>query len=301
MTREEIEQQIDLLEERLPQAKSLLNPCRLCPRNCGVDRLAGETGRCRSTSQLAVSSITLHHGEEPPISGFRGSGTIFLSNCNLKCLFCQNYPISQLGTGNTMTPEEVAQGMVLLQQGGAHNINWVTPTHMAPMLMEALLIARRHGMDLPLVYNSGGYDSLDMLRLWDGIIDIYMPDMKYSDPRMARKYSGIPDYPEHNQGAILEMHRQVGNLQLNDQGVAIGGLLVRHLVLPNDISGAEGVLTFLASEVSPHTYVSLMSQYFPAFHAHRIPELSRSITDREYVAAANILHRLQMEEGWLQR
>ena len=300
MTAVDVHNQITLLEERLPEAKALLSPCQCCPRYCGVDRLAGDTGRCRSTIQLTVSSITLHHGEEPPISGYRGSGTIFLSNCNLRCLFCQNYPISQLGTGNVMSPAEVATGMIMLQRHGAHNINWVTPTHMTPMLMEALLTARKKGMSLPVVYNSGGYDSMEMLRLWDGIIDIYMPDMKYSDTDSARRYSGISDYPQHNRAAILEMHRQVGNLVIDQDGVASRGLLVRHLVLPNDLSGTERILRFIAEQVSRDTYVSLMSQYFPAFHAPKIPKLSRRVTRQEYRRAVDILRNLRLEEGWLQ-
>ena len=300
MTVTEIQQQIDLILKRLPDAKALLSPCRLCPRECGVDRMSGETGHCRSTDQLVVSSITLHHGEEPPISGSRGSGTIFLSRCNLHCLYCQNYPISQMGTGNVMTSNGVAAGMLVLQERGAHNINWVTPTHMAPLLMEALLIAREQGLHLPIVYNCGGYEAVAMLKLWDGIIDIYMPDMKYSDSRIARKYSSIPNYPTHNQAAIKEMYRQVGNLQVSEDGIAQRGLLVRHLVLPGDISGTENILRFLAEQISVKTYVSLMSQYFPASHALKIPELSRPITRKEYNRAVDVLHRLHMEEGWLQ-
>jgi putative pyruvate formate lyase activating enzyme len=300
MTVVDIDHQIFLLEQRLPKATAILSPCRCCPRYCGVDRLGGETGRCRSTTELRVSSITLHHGEEPPISGYQGSGTIFLTNCNLRCLFCQNYPISQLGTGNTVTVHELADGMLSLQRRGAHNINWVTPTHMAPMLMEALLEARKKGMNLPIVYNCGGYESMEMLHLWDGIIDIYMPDMKYSNPDMARKYSGIPDYPVHNRAAILEMHRQVGNLAIDDNGIAIKGLLVRHLVLPHDLSGTADILRFLADEVSRDTYISLMSQYFPAFHATKIPVLSQPLTRAEYRKTVGILENLHMEEGWLQ-
>jgi putative pyruvate formate lyase activating enzyme len=296
----DINHQISSLEEQLPKAKELLNPCRCCPRNCGIDRLAGETGRCRSTTELRVSSITLHHGEEPPISGNRGSGTIFLANCNLRCLFCQNYPISQLGTGNTLTVEELASGMIALQRRGAHNINWVTPTHMAPMLMEALLVARKRGMDLPIVYNCGGYEALEMLRLWDGIIDIYMPDMKYSNSDMGRKYSGISNYPMHNRAAILEMHRQVGNLLIDDNGIATRGLLVRHLMLPHNLSGTADTLRFLAEEVSCDTYISLMSQYFPAFHATKIPMLSQPLTRSEYRNAISILENLHLEEGWVQ-
>lgn len=295
-----IDRQIALITERLPKAQALLNPCKVCPRDCGVDRWSGELGRCRSTTELVVSSITLHHGEEPPISGYQGSGTIFLTNCNLRCLYCQNYPISQLGSGNTLTVDQVAQGMLLLQSRGAHNINWVTPTHMAPMLMEALLIARKRGMSLPVVYNSGGYDALEMLYLWDGIINIYMPDMKYADSHIARKYSGIPNYPRHNQAAILEMHRQVGDLQIGDNGVAVKGLLVRHLVLPNNFSGTEEVLKFLAEQVSVNTYVSLMRQYFPAFHAVKIRELDHPLTRVEYKRAVEMLSKFGMEEGWVQ-
>jgi putative pyruvate formate lyase activating enzyme len=295
-----IDDQISVLEERLPKAKSLLSPCRCCPRYCGVGRLRGETGRCQSTDKLRVSSITLHHGEEPPISGYRGSGTIFLTNCNLRCLFCQNYPISQLGTGNTITVHELANEMLNLQRRGAHNINWVTPTHMAPMLMEALLLARKKGLFLPIVYNCGGYESTEMLGLWDGIIDIYMPDMKYSNLQSARKYSGISDYPDHNRRAILEMYRQVGNLRVDDEGIAARGLLVRHLVLPNDISGTANILKFLAEEVSCDIYISLMSQYFPAFHATKIPLLSEPLSRSEYRTAVRELEKLHLEEGWVQ-
>ncbi len=301
LSQSSIDRQIALITDRLPEARALLSPCKVCPRNCGVDRLSGETGHCRSTTELVVSSITLHHGEEPPISGYRGSGTIFLTNCNLRCLYCQNYPISQLGSGNALTVEEVAQGMLLLQGRGAHNINWVTPSHMAPVLMEALLITRKQGLNLPVVYNSGGYDAVEMLRLWDGIIDIYMPDMKYADSRIARKFSGIPDYPRHNQAAILEMHRQVGDLRITDDGVAVKGLLVRHLVLPHNLSGTEQVLKFLAERVSVDTYVSLMRQYFPAFHAVKIRELERPLTNAEYESTVEILSKLGMEEGWVQK
>jgi putative pyruvate formate lyase activating enzyme len=300
LSQSSIDRQVALITERLPEAQALLSPCRVCPRHCGVDRLSGETGHCRSTTELVVSSITLHHGEEPPISGYRGSGTIFLTNCNLRCLYCQNYPISQLGSGNVIAVEELARGMLLLQGRGAHNINWVTPSHMAPVLMEALLNARKQGMNLPVVYNSGGYDALEMLRLWDGIIDIYMPDMKYAESRIARKYSGIPDYPRHNQAAIREMHRQVGDLRITDDGIAVRGLLVRHLVLPNNLSGTEQVLKFLAERVSADTYVSLMRQYFPAFHAVKINELQRPLTSAEYESAVKMLNKLGMEEGWVQ-
>ena len=301
LSQSSIDRQVALITDRLQEAQALLSPCRVCPRHCGVDRLSGETGHCGSTTELVVSSITLHHGEEPPISGYRGSGTIFLTNCNLRCMYCQNYPISQLGSGNAITVEEAAQGMLLLQGRGAHNINWVTPSHMAPVLMEALLIARKQGMNLPVVYNSGGYDALEMLRFWDGIIDIYMPDMKYADSRIARKYSGIPDYRRHNQAALLEMHRQVGDLRITADGVAVRGLLVRHLVLPNNLSGTEQVLKFLAEQVSADTYVSLMRQYFPAFHAVKIRELDRPLTNTEYESAVKMLDKLGMEEGWVQK
>lgn len=296
----DVKKKISLLKERVGEAFSLLEKCSLCPRNCGVNRLEGEKGVCRVGKELLISTASLHFGEEPPISGFRGSGTIFFSSCNLKCIFCQNYTISHQRHGYVVSVEGLADAMLALQKKGAHNINLVTPTHFSPQIMSAFLKAYEKGLDIPIVHNCGGYESLEMLKLWDGIVDIYMPDMKYGDGENARKYSSAPDYPGINQEAVLEMHRQVGDLQMDSQGVAVRGLLIRHLVLPNDIAGSETVLRFLAEKVSRNTYISLMSQYFPQYRAGEFPELNRRITREEYAHAKEIMEKLGLSSGWHQ-
>jgi putative pyruvate formate lyase activating enzyme len=291
---------ISLIRSRLKEAYRLLSPCRACPRHCGVDRLAGETGLCGMGFLPEVASDNLHFGEEPPVSGTRGSGTIFFSGCSLRCVFCQNFPISQLRHGKRITLPGLADMMLGLQERGAHNINLVTPSHFAPQIMAALLIAYEKGLRIPIVYNCGGYESIDMLRLWDGIIDVYMPDMKYSDPEPSRKYSDAPDYPEVNRDAILEMARQVGTLVLDDEEIAVRGLLIRHLVLPGDASGTESVLRFISERVSPLTRISLMRQYFPAHRSHDMPPMNRKVTDAEYSRARSHLVRFGLEHGWIQ-
>jgi putative pyruvate formate lyase activating enzyme len=238
-----------------------------------------------------VSSYGPHFGEEAPLVGGHGSGTIFFAYCNLKCVFCQNYTISQLGEGTEVTSDELAGMMLSLQTQGCHNINLVSPTHVVPHILAALEIAVRKGLSVPLVYNTGGYDSLETLRLLDGIVDIYMPDMKYSDARIAEQLSGIKDYPRANQAAIKEMHRQVGDLQMDERGVAQRGLLVRHLVLPNRLAGTEEVVRFLAQEVSRDTYLNIMAQYHPCHKAFDLPRLSRRITDKEFSEAVDLAHR----------
>ena len=293
-------EKLSLLEERIDDAYRMLESCRVCPRRCGVNRIRGETGACALGRNPAVSSFNLHFGEEPPISGYRGSGTIFFTSCNLRCVFCQNYPISQLRHGREVSVRTLADMMLKLQDKGAHNINFVTPTHLVPQIMDALRIAYERGLEIPLVYNTGGYDSLEALRLLDGIVDIYMPDMKYSDPEIALKYSGVPDYPKVNRQAIKEMHRQVGDLIMDGDGIAVKGLLVRHLVLPEGIAGTEEVLKFLAEEVSKDTYVSLMRQYFPAYRAVDMPPLDRRITEEEYREAVELLERYGLTRGWIQ-
>ena len=289
-----------LIRSRLKHAYGLLKSCHVCPRRCDVNRLQDGTGFCGMGLQPVVSSDNLHHGEEPPISGFRGSGTIFLTGCNLGCIFCQNYPISHLRHGNVLTPSQLAQKMLRLQKAGAHNINFVTPTQFAPQIMTTLLIAYRKGLTIPIVYNCGGYESLDMLRLWDGIVDIYMPDMKYSDPKMAERYSSAADYPERNRDAIKEMHRHVGDLQIDEEGIAQKGLLIRHLVLPENIAGTKNILRFIAEEISPDTYISLMSQYFPAHRAVSMPPINRRITRSEYQKAREWLEYFGLRRGWVQ-
>jgi len=294
------ESKIALLEERTPAALELLKDCTVCPRECRIDRAAGKTSHCGVDARLKVSSANLHHGEEPPISGHRGSGTIFLSGCNLSCVYCQNYPISQLRHGEYMTAKEVARRMILLQQRGAHNINFVTPTHYVPQLMEAMLIAYKQGLELPIVYNSSGYDKVDTLEMLDGIVEIYMPDMRYSDSGNSRCYSDAENYPEINRLAIKEMFRQVGDLQINDMGVATQGLLIRHLVLPNRISGSKEIFDFLANEVSDGTYVSFMSQYFPAHQAHTIESLKRRLKRDEYKEALDGFEESGLYNGYIQ-
>ncbi len=240
-------------------------------------RRHGEIGQCGIGNELIISSIGLHHGEEFPISGVRGSGTVFLAGCNLHCIFCQNADISQMRMGESLSAEQFAHAMVHLQKSGAHNINWVSPTHVVPMLAEALLIAWEERLQIPLVYNTGGYDSLEVLALLDGIVDIYMPDMKYGDAETARRLSGIDDYPHHNQAAVREMYRQVGPLAYDEQGIAKRGLLVRHLVLPENLSGSEQVFGFLDEELPGAVDVNVMAQYRPCFRADEIPELRRQL------------------------
>ena len=240
---------------------------------------------------MVISSYSPHFGEEAPLVGRHGSGTIFFAYCNLRCLFCQNYTISQLGEGSAVDREELARMMLALQAKGCHNINLVSPTHVMPYILDALELAASMGLHLPLVYNSGGYDSVETLKLLDGIIDIYMPDMKYSDAKIAEQLSGIKDYPTVNRAAIKEMHRQVGDLQIDKQGIAQRGLLVRHLVLPNGLAGTEEIVSFLAKEVSTDTYLNIMAQYHPCHKAFDIPQLSRSVSNEEFYQAIELAHQ----------
>lgn len=273
------------LVQRVQQAHALLEKCSVCAWACGVDRLGGKLGICRTGNHARVSSYGPHLGEEDPLRGWRGSGTIFFSRCNLHCQYCQNYDISQTDTGEDVEPEGLAAIMLELQSLGCHNINLVSPSHVAPQILAGVLIAAQAGLRLPLVYNTGGYDGLEMLKLLDGVIDIYMPDMKYASAQVARHYSKIPKYPQANQAAVLEMHRQVGDLQLDEKGLARRGLLVRHLVLPNGLAGTAEVVLFLAEHISTNTYLNLMDQYRPAFNARQFPKLNRPITPQEFQAA----------------
>jgi putative pyruvate formate lyase activating enzyme len=247
-----------------------------------------------------VSSFNLHHGEEPPLSGWKGSGTIFFTHCNLRCVFCQNYPISHFGHGNQTDAKGIAEMMIELQEDGAHNINLVTPSHVVPWIIEAVSMARDQGLRLPLVYNSSGYDSFEELKLLDGIIDIYLPDMKYNDNDAAKMLSNAPDYVEKNRAAIKEMYRQVGDLQTDDTGIALRGLIIRHLVLPEGLAGTEEVMQFIASEISQQTAISLMSQYFPAHKAHDFPQITRRISEAEYLLAEQAMEKAGLTEGWRQ-
>jgi len=288
------------LRERARRAARILKACRLCPRHCGVDRTRGERGFCRSGLFPSVSSHNVHHGEEPPISGARGSGTIFLTHCNLHCVFCQNYPISQLGVGREKSVEALAQMMLDLQERGCHNINWVTPTHFVPQILDALCAAVQGGFRLPLVYNTNGYDSLETLELLEGIVDIYLPDMKYADERAARAYSQAPNYPVVNALAIREMYRQVGRGRYAEDGTMERGLIIRHLLLPNGLAGTENMARFVAETLSGKCPVSLMTQYFPAYRAKGFPKLRRRLSRQEFTDALKILDRHRLLGGWMQ-
>lgn len=292
--------QVDL-EQRIEAAYELLNPCRACPRECGVNRLKNDKlGFCRSGLNPVISSVGPHHGEEPPLSGSSGSGTIFFTNCNLRCVYCQNYPISQMGKGTERTPGELACQMTWLQEQGCHNLNLVTPTHFVPQFLKALEIARERGFSLPIVYNSGGYESVETLRLLDGIVDIYLPDMRYGDNKAAMEYSVAPHYIEINRAVVREMFRQVGNLFTDERGIARRGLIIRHLVLPGGLSGTAAVMKFLADEISQDVYISLMSQYFPAFKAGEHEGINRRINELEYDEAHDLKMQYGLKNGWVQ-
>jgi putative pyruvate formate lyase activating enzyme len=293
----ELKRRADILVARLSH-------CDICPLNCGVDRLAGQYGFCRSGRHPIISSVCAHHGEEPALSGIRGSGTIFFGNCNMRCVYCQNYQISQDPENqqkNETEPHVLAERMLFLQNDlHCHNINLVSPSHFVPQIVEALLEAVTNGLHLPLVYNSGGYDSLETLKALDGIIDVYMPDIRYASSKTANEYSGVPDYVMHNRRTIKEMWRQVGNLQVDENEIAYRGLIVRHLILPEGLAGSEESLKWLAKAISPEVTLSIMSQYNPCHKAVRIKELSRTITYEEYTAVVEQMKRLGMENGWLQ-
>jgi putative pyruvate formate lyase activating enzyme len=280
------------LRERSEQARELLDmPCRVCPRGCKVNRAEDDRrGFCRAGARAIVSSFGPHFGEEAPLVGSGGSGTIFFASCNLACVFCQNWQISQAREGEEASSEQLARMMLWLQQRGCHNINLVSPTIYGPQILDALLHAIEGGLRLPLVYNSGGYDSLPMLRLLDGVVDVYMPDIKYSDDRMAARYSLVKGYYGAAKEALREMHRQVGDLVVED-GVAVRGLIIRHLVLPEGIAGTGEVMRFIAEELSPDSYVNVMAQYRPDHKAARYPALTRRITGEEYREAVLTAHR----------
>lgn len=278
----------------------MLEKCELCPRKCGINRLKEEKGFCRTGSKAVVYSYMAHHGEEPPISGERGSGIIFFSNCTLACCYCQNFSFSQSTQGREVSTEELASLMIELQDSGCHNINLVTPTHILPQILSSLEIAAGKGLHIPLIYNTSGYERREVIELLEGIIDVYLPDMRYADPAAAVKYSRAPDYPAHNREAIKEMHRQTGIAKFDDTDIIERGLIVRHLVLPGNISGTAEIMRFLAEEISPETYISLMSQYFPCHKAGELPELNRRLTLEEFEAAERVMERCGLHNGWTQ-
>ena len=272
------------LKERVEKAKEMLLSCRVCPHNCEVNRMENELGYCKTGRYAIVSSYFPHRGEEFPIRGIRGSGTIFFSYCNMRCVYCQNYEISHFGEGREVSPEELAHMMLDLQDMGCHNVNLVSPSHVVPQILEALLIAVEKGLRIPLVYNTSSFDSLESLKLLDGVVDIYLADLKYLSREFGRKYSKVKDYPKHAIEAIKEMYRQVGPLQVDERGIAVRGIIVRHLVLPNGISTTKEVMEFLRS-IDPNMAVNVMDQYFPFYKAKEYPELARRITQTEYEEA----------------
>ncbi len=274
-----------LLKKKIEQAYKILENCTLCPRECKVNRLEDEKGICKTGKLPIISSYFPHFGEEDPLVGTNGSGTIFISYCNLLCMYCQNYEVSHLGEGRETSIEEFAKMMLSLQIIGCHNINIVTPTHIVPYLLAALNIAIEKGLRIPLVYNTSGYEKIETLKILEGVVDIYMPDFKYWDKEVAKRYSKAPDYPDVAREAFKEMHRQVGDLKINEKGVAESGLLVRHLVLPSGLAGTKQVVEFIASEVSLHTYINIMAQYRPCGEAYKDDYLNRGITSEEYQSA----------------
>jgi putative pyruvate formate lyase activating enzyme len=278
----------NVFSDKVREAEEILKQCTLCPRKCEVDRTSGQRGFCRTGDKPFVSSWGSHFGEERPLVGKFGSGTIFFGNCNLGCIFCQNYSLSHLREGSEISFEKLADIMLSLQREGCHNINLVTPTHQMPMILRSLQIASQKGLNIPIVYNCGGYESLESIKLLNGIIDIYMPDFKYTDPEMALRYSKAEDYPEAAMAALREMHRQVGDLIMDNRGIALRGLLVRHLVLPEGIAGTASVVKFIAEEISKDTYINIMDQYHPCFKAFDNPPLNRRITDTEFSEAIKL-------------
>jgi len=286
------------LNKRVELLQEFIKECQLCPRQCHVNRLNGEVGYCGAGSDLMVSSASPHFGEERPLVGHHGSGTIFLTHCNLRCIFCQNYDISHLGRGDRITLSDMARAMVKLQEMGCHNINFVTPTHYASQIVASLPKAMEWGLRLPIVYNCSGYESIEVIRLLEGVVDIYMPDVKFMDEKYSKRYSNAPDYPEVIKKVLKEMHRQVGDLTTNSKGVAERGLLIRHLVMPGGVASSEAVLKFIAEEISVHSYVNIMNQYRPEYRANEYSEISHPITHQEYLEAIQLAKGFRLYRGF---
>ncbi|MFC2155288.1 radical SAM protein [Acidobacteriota bacterium] len=283
------------LQEIAEQLYDIYDHCTLCPRQCGVNRKKGEKGTCRAGTSVKISSVSPHFGEKRPLVGSNGSGTIFLTYCSLLCLYCQNWDISHGGEGKEISDEQLAAAMLKLQKLGCHNINFVTPTHYLPNIVQTLVKAVEHGLRLPIVYNTGDYERIEILKFLDGIIDIYMPDFKYSDVKIAARFSqSVNDYPEIVRAALKEIHRQVGVLQTDEYHIAQRGLIIRHLVLPNGLAGTEACVKFVAEELNPNTYVNIMSQYRPCYRANSFRELSRGITSEEFNDALLHAHNYKL-------
>lgn len=276
-----------------------LECCTICPHNCKINRTKNP-GRCKSTDKIKIALYSIHNFEEPCISGEKGSGTIFFSNCNMNCVFCQNYEISQLGRGKEITIEELANVMIKQQERNVQNINLVTPTSYALNIVEAIKIARKKGLEIPIVYNTNGYESVETLKLLEGYVDIYLPDLKYYYDDLAKKYSKVDNYFEIATKAIQEMYRQVGTPVLDENGVMKKGLMIRHLILPNEVQNSKKVLKWIKENIDSNVYVSIMAQYFPTYKAKEIPEIARKITKEEYEKVENYLYELDLENGYIQ-
>jgi len=286
------------LTKRIHSLDEILAQCNLCPRHCGVNRIQGELGYCKAGSELMVSSVFPHFGEEAPLVGYHGSGTIFLTHCNLRCVFCQNDDISHRGRGEKTSLSQMTNYMMRLQELGCHNVNFVTPTHYVPQIVASLPKAIDLGLHLPLVYNCSGYESLEVIKLLDGIMDIYMPDAKYAGEEPAKRFSNAPDYPPVLKEVLKEMHRQVGDLHMNQNGIAERGLLIRHLVMPEDLAGTEDLMKFIAEEISRDSYVNIMQQYRPQYKSYDYPELRRRITYGEYLHAVKVAKNFGLHRGF---
>ena len=277
-----------------------LKRCELCPHNCKVNRLNGEIGRCKCKDKVKIALASVHYYEEPCISGKNGSGTIFFSGCNLNCKFCQNYEISQLGKGIEITIEELSDIFIKQQNKGVNNINLVTPTMYVYQIIEAIKIARKKGLDIPIIYNSNGYENIETIKKLNGYIDVYLPDLKYYDDEIAYKYSGINNYFENAKSAILEMQKQVGAPKLNENGIIQKGLIIRHLVLPNNIENSEKILRWIKSNINEEVYISIMAQYFPSYKAKQMNDINRKLSEEEYAKIEDLVYELDIKNGYMQ-
>lgn len=294
------DRKLKAIREALAHFEGALKKCMICPRRCGADRTAGKKGWCKAPFNPVIYSYLAHHGEEPVLSGRAGSGTIFFTHCNMRCVYCQNYRFSQLEQGEEVSIEGLSSIMLGLQKTGCHNINLVSPTHFVPQILAALESAVEDGLEIPIVYNTSGYDLPDTIKALDGVVDIYLPDMRYSNNAMAKKYSDAPDYVENNRAAVKQMHDQVGDLKMDDDGIAQKGLIIRLLALPENISGTHETLAFIKENISKETYLSIMSQYYPTFRAHDFKELSRGVNKAEYKNIIDEAHQLGLNNGWIQ-
>ena len=277
-----------------------LKRCELCPHNCKVNRLNGEIGRCKCKDKVKIALASVHYYEEPCISGENGSGTIFFSGCNLNCKFCQNYEISQLGKVIEITIEELSDIFIKQQNKGVNNINLVTPTMYVYQIIEAIKIARKKGLDIPIIYNSNGYENIETIKKLNGYIDVYLPDLKYYDDEIAYKYSGINNYFENAKSAILEMQKQVGAPKLNENGIIQKGLIIRHLVLPNNIENSEKILRWIKSNINEEVYISIMAQYFPSYKAKQMNDINRKLSEEEYAKIEDLVYELDIKNGYMQ-